>query len=89
MALSGISRGGETSLLVASHYPDLVSAVVAYVPSPVTHGVVSAGEPGTGRNAQVWRKGGSPCRTCGRTTPAPIGRRPTPRTRRTGRPMRS
>ncbi|MFY4022600.1 alpha/beta fold hydrolase [Achromobacter xylosoxidans] len=60
VALSGISRGGETSLLVASHYPDLVSAVVAYVPSPVTHGVVSAGEPGTGRNAQVWRKGGEP-----------------------------
>lgn len=60
VALSGISRGGETSLLVASHYPDLVSAVVAYVPSPVTHGVVSAGEPGTGRNAQVWRKAGEP-----------------------------
>lgn len=60
VALSGISRGGETSLLVASHYPDLVSAVVAYVPSPVMHGVVSAGAPGTGRDAQVWTKGGEP-----------------------------
>ncbi len=60
VALSGISRGGETSLLVASHYPDLVSAVVAYVPSPVMHGVVSAGAPGTGRDAQVWTKSGEP-----------------------------
>jgi len=60
VALSGISRGGETSLLVASHYPDLVSAVVAYVPSPVMHGVVSAGAPGTGRDAQVWTKAGEP-----------------------------
>jgi len=60
VAVSGISRGGETSLLVASHFPDLVSAVVAYVPSPVTHGVVSAGAPGTGRNAQVWTRHGEP-----------------------------
>ena len=60
VALSGISRGGETALLVASHYPDLVSAVVAYVPSSVTHGVVSAGAPQTGRDAQVWTLGGQP-----------------------------
>lgn len=60
VALSGISRGGETSLLVASQYPELVSAVAAYVPSPVMHGVVSAGSPGTGRDAQVWIKNGEP-----------------------------
>jgi dienelactone hydrolase len=60
VALSGISRGGETSLLVASEYPELVSAVVAYVPSAVTHGVVSAGAPGTGRDAQVWTRAGRP-----------------------------
>ncbi len=60
VALSGISRGGEMSLLAAAHYPELVSAVVAYVPSPVTHGVVSAGAPGTGRDAQVWTKEGKP-----------------------------
>ena len=60
VALSGISRGGETSLLVASHYPGLVSAVVAYVPSAVTHGVVSAGAPRTGRDAQAWTIGGEP-----------------------------
>ncbi|MCD0504186.1 acyl-CoA thioesterase/bile acid-CoA:amino acid N-acyltransferase family protein [Bordetella petrii] len=60
VALSGISRGGETSLLVSSQFPELVSAVIAYVPSPVTHGVVSAGEPGSGRNAQVWTLEGEP-----------------------------
>ena len=60
VALSGISRGGEASLLVASRYPELVSAVVAYVPSAATHGVVSAGAPGTGRDAQVWTLGGQP-----------------------------
>ncbi|WP_459618264.1 acyl-CoA thioester hydrolase/BAAT C-terminal domain-containing protein [Bordetella sp. 2513F-2] len=60
VALSGISRGGEASLLVASTYPELVSAVVAYVPSPVMHGVVSAGAPGTGRDAQVWTLQGKP-----------------------------
>lgn len=60
VALSGISRGGEAALLVASQYPELVSAVLAYVPSPVMHGVVSAGEPGSGRNAQVWTLRGEP-----------------------------
>ncbi|AOB27286.1 MULTISPECIES: alpha/beta fold hydrolase [Bordetella] len=60
VAISGISRGGEMSLLAASHFPELVSAVVAYVPSPVMHGVVSAGAPGTGRDAQVWTLGGKP-----------------------------
>ncbi|AZW31420.1 acyl-CoA thioester hydrolase/BAAT N-terminal domain protein [Bordetella bronchiseptica GA96-01] len=60
VAISGISRGGEMSLLAASHFPELVSAMVAYVPSPVMHGVVSAGAPGTGRDAQVWTLGGKP-----------------------------
>lgn len=60
VAISGISRGGEMSLLIAAHYPEKVSAVVAYVPSLVTHGVVSAGAPGTGRDAQVWTKNGVP-----------------------------
>jgi len=60
VARTGISRGGETSLLVASLYPKLVSAVVAYVPSIATHGVVSAGAPQTGRNAQAWTRAGQP-----------------------------
>jgi dienelactone hydrolase len=60
VAVSGISRGGEMSLLVAAHFPELVSAVVAYVPSAVTHGVVSAGSPGSGRDAQVWTQHGEP-----------------------------
>lgn len=60
VALSGISRGGELALLVPSLYPELVSAVVAYVPSNVMHGVISAGAPDTGRNAQAWTRAGQP-----------------------------
>jgi dienelactone hydrolase len=33
IAIYGVSRGGEASLLVATTYPDLVSRVVALVPS--------------------------------------------------------
>lgn len=54
VALSGISRGGELSLLVAAAFPDLVSAVIAYVPSAVAHGTLSAGREGEGRNADAW-----------------------------------
>lgn len=35
VALVGRSKGGELALLAASSYPDKVSAVVGYVPSPI------------------------------------------------------
>lgn len=54
IAVSGQSRGGELSLLLASTFSDLVSAVVAYVPSPVVHGVLAAGKPGESRYAPAW-----------------------------------
>ena len=54
VALSGVSRGGELSLLLASTFPQAVSAVVAYVPSPFTHGVLNAGAPGEDRHAPAW-----------------------------------
>ncbi len=54
VALSGVSRGGELSLLLASRFPQSVSAVVAYVPSPFTHGVLNAGGPGEDRHAPAW-----------------------------------
>lgn len=60
LALSGVSRGGELALLVASRYPALVSAVVAYVPSPFTHGVLNAGKPGEDRHAPAWFAGNQP-----------------------------
>jgi dienelactone hydrolase len=54
VALSGVSRGGELSLLLASSFPQAISAVVAYVPSPFTHGVLNAGGPGEDRHAAAW-----------------------------------
>lgn len=58
VAVSGISRGGELSLLLGSEYPQAVSAVVAYVPSSVVHGVLNAGKPDEGRFATAWTRGG-------------------------------
>ncbi len=63
IAVMGQSRGGELSLLLASEYPDLVSAVVAYVPSSVVHGVLAAGYPGENRFAPAWTRAGKPLTT--------------------------
>ena len=60
VALSGVSRGGELSLLVAAHYAPLVSAVVAYVPSAIVHGTLRAGRPDQGRDATTWTLDGQP-----------------------------
>ncbi len=54
VAVSGVSRGGELVLLLASHFPALVSAVVAYVPSAVVHGTLRAGHPDKPRDATAW-----------------------------------
>jgi dienelactone hydrolase len=55
VALSGQSRGGELVLLLASMFPDQVSAVVGYVPGAVVHGAQSACDPATGRDGPAWR----------------------------------
>lgn len=60
IALCGVSRGGELALLLASRYPALVNAVIAYVPSPFTHGVLNAGKPGEDRHAPTWFAGNAP-----------------------------
>lgn len=60
VAVSGVSRGGELSLLLASCFPDLVSAVVAYVPSAVVHGTLRAGHPDKPRDATAWTWRGQP-----------------------------
>ena len=54
VAVSGQSRGGELSLLLGATFPDLVSAVVSYLPSAVTHGSLSARPKGGDRNATAW-----------------------------------
>lgn len=60
IAVSGQSRGGELSLLLGATYPQLVSAVIGYVPSSVVHGVLNAGRPGEGRFAATWTLRGEP-----------------------------
>lgn len=60
VALNGQSRGGELVLLLASLYPDDVSAVVAYVPGAVVHGGQNAADPAVGRNGPAWLLNGQP-----------------------------
>lgn len=60
VAVSGHSRGGELALLLGSLYPQAVSAVIAYVPSSVVHGVLNAGKPDTGRFGPAWTQAGKP-----------------------------
>ncbi len=54
VAVAGVSRGGELSLLLGATFPQSIRAVVAYVPSPFTHGVLNAGRPGEDRHAPTW-----------------------------------
>ena len=60
VAVCGVSRGGELALLLGATFPTLVTAVIAYVPSPFTHGVLNAGRPGEDRHAPTWTHGGKP-----------------------------
>lgn len=54
IAVSGVSRGGELSLLLGAQFPELVSAVVAYVPSAYVNGTLRAGRPGQRPDATAW-----------------------------------
>lgn len=60
VALNGQSRGGELVLLLASVFPQDVSAVVAYVPGAVVHGGQNAADPAVGRDGPAWLLGGKP-----------------------------
>lgn len=61
VAVSGQSRGGELSLLLASRFPDLVSAVIAYVPGAMVHGAQGAADPDRGGwNGPAWTWKGEP-----------------------------
>lgn len=60
VAVSGVSRGGELVLLLGARFPELVSAVIAYVPSAVVNGTLRAGKPGSPRDATAWTWRGEP-----------------------------
>lgn len=58
VAVSGQSRGGELALLLASTFPDKVSAVAGWVPSAFVHGGQAAADPALGRDGPSWRLDG-------------------------------
>ncbi|RZQ63940.1 acyl-CoA thioester hydrolase/BAAT C-terminal domain-containing protein [Amycolatopsis suaedae] len=61
LAVLGRSRGGELALLLAASYPELVRAVVAYVPSSVVwQAVPSDPRAMMGPARSSWRHGGEP-----------------------------
>ena len=59
VAIAGLSRGSEMALLSASYFPELVSAVIGYVPTATINGVASAGRPEETRSATTWTYQGS------------------------------
>lgn len=59
VAVSGQSRGGELALLLGATFPDLVSAVIAFVPGAMIHGAQGAGDPARGGwQGTTWTRGG-------------------------------
>ncbi|WP_234192648.1 acyl-CoA thioesterase/bile acid-CoA:amino acid N-acyltransferase family protein [Pseudacidovorax sp. NFM-22] len=63
VALSGQSRGGELVLLLATLMPEMVSAVIGYVPGAVVHSAQNACNPANGpdsRNGPAWWWRGQP-----------------------------
>lgn len=60
VAINGQSRGGELVLLLASIFPEDVSAVVAYVPGAVVHSGQNAADPNVGREGPAWLFDGKP-----------------------------
>lgn len=61
VAVSGQSRGGELALLLGATFPDLVSAVIAFVPGAVVHGAQGAGDPTRGGwQGTTWTRDGIP-----------------------------
>lgn len=60
VAVSGQSRGGELALLLGATFPQLVSAVIAYVPGAMVHGAQGAGDPARGGwQGATWTRGGT------------------------------
>lgn len=60
VVVSGQSRGGELALLLGATYPELVGAVVAYVPGAHVHGAQGAADPAQGWDSPTWTLGGQP-----------------------------
>ncbi|MET4575726.1 acyl-CoA thioester hydrolase/BAAT C-terminal domain-containing protein [Ottowia thiooxydans] len=58
--VSGQSRGGELTLLLASRFPDKIAAVAAFVPGSFVFGAQGAADPAEGWNGPTWTWQGEP-----------------------------
>lgn len=58
--VSGQSRGGELSLLLAATYPELVLASVPFVPGAFVFGAQGAADPAEGWSGPTWTRDGEP-----------------------------
>lgn len=58
--VSGQSRGGELTLLLASRFPERILGAVAFVPGAFVFGAQGAADPSEGWNGPTWTAGGAP-----------------------------
>ncbi|WP_217184021.1 acyl-CoA thioesterase/bile acid-CoA:amino acid N-acyltransferase family protein [Streptomyces sp. AC495_CC817] len=58
--VSGQSRGGELSLLLAATFPERILGVVAFVPGAYVYGAQGAADPAEGWSGPTWTLGGEP-----------------------------
>ncbi|MEU4015711.1 acyl-CoA thioesterase/bile acid-CoA:amino acid N-acyltransferase family protein [Microbacterium sp. NPDC028030] len=58
--VSGQSRGGELSLLLAATYPELVLGIAPFVPGAFVFGAQGAADPAEGWDGPTWTRGGDP-----------------------------
>ncbi|TDP90188.1 acyl-CoA thioester hydrolase/bile acid acetyltransferase-like protein [Leucobacter luti] len=58
--VSGQSRGGELTLLLAARYPERIIGAVAFVPGAFVFGAQGAADPSDGWNGPTWTAAGDP-----------------------------
>jgi hypothetical protein len=84
----GVSRGAELGLLLGATFPELINAIIGYVPSVFTNGALNAGRPGEDRHTPCWTHRGQDlpvlCRDNPKSDWSMVDNGPSPRTANTG-----